>query len=140
MKHQFQLPKSVLWFGDKSVLLAQGAVLSASPAIDCSLLGFTAALICPLTVFYWKVAIAVYVNVIVLGNRLKNMVVSVLCLFGRVVLAYFLEWVDSALQVSRLGPEWFRLWAGFVQFQYGELENDGVWYKDRVGYGRVKVW
>ena len=28
-----------------------------------------------------------------------------------------LVWVDSALKVSRLGPEWFRLWAGLVQFQ-----------------------
>ena len=81
-EHRFQLPKSALWFGDKSALLAQGAVFSGTSVIDCSLFGSTAALIRPLRLghciymYCWKVAIAVYVNVTILGYRLKKDVTS----------------------------------------------------------------
>ena len=66
-----------LWFSDKSALLAQGAVLSGSPVIDCSLLDSmaTATLIRPSglgnCIYCWKVTIAVYVNATILG-RLKK--------------------------------------------------------------------
>ena len=62
--------------GDKSALLAQEAVISSSPVIDCSLLGFTATMIRPSRlghfIYCWKVTIAVYVNVTILGYRLKK--------------------------------------------------------------------
>ena len=54
------------------------------------------------------------------------MIVSALGWLGRV-------WVDSALKMSRLGPEWVQLWAGLVQFQNGALENYGVWFKGQGG-------
>ena len=65
-----------LWFGDKSALLAQGAVLSGSPVINCSLLGSTATLIRPSRlghcIYCRKVTIAVSVNATLLAYRLKK--------------------------------------------------------------------
>ena len=41
---------------------------------------------------------------------------------------------DLILGVARfsLKGESFRLWAGLVHFQKGAVENDGVWYKNRL--------
>ena len=77
-EHWFEFPNSALWFGDKSALLAQGAVLSSSPYIDCSLLDSTAIFIhvrpsrLDHCIYCWKVTIAVYVNATILGYRLKK--------------------------------------------------------------------
>ena len=74
--------------------------------------------------FCWTVAIAVYVNATILRYRLKKDATSFKNMgrFGPVLVkpgrfGLILVWVDSALKVSRLGPGWFRLWAGLVQFQ-----------------------
>ena len=42
---------------------------------------------------------------------------------GRVVLASFGVWVDSALKVSRLGYEWFRLWDGVGPVSIGRIRE-----------------
>ena len=67
-------------------------------------------------------AIAIFVNATILGYRLKKDATGFKNMghfgpmlvkpgrFGRI-----LVWVDSALKVSRLGPDW--LWAGLAQFQ-----------------------
>ena len=58
-----------LWFGGKWALLAQGVVLSGSPAsrLHCNLdTPFKACIFC------WKVTIAVYVNATIVGYRLKK--------------------------------------------------------------------
>ena len=54
-----------------------------------------------------------------------------------------LVWVDSALKLSRLSRGLFLRWAGLVQFQKGELENDGISYQDRISlwYKRQgRIW
>ena len=94
------------------------------------LLGSTATLICPSRlghcIYCWKVTIAVYVNATLLGYRLKKDATSSqnmgrfgpgLVRSGRVVSALFWVWVDSAVKMSRFGPEWFRLCTDLVQFQ-----------------------
>ena len=68
-------------------------------------------------------ALAVYVNATILGYRLKKDATSFKNMghFGIVLVTpgrfgLILVWVDSALKLRRLGPEWFRLWAGSVHF------------------------
>ena len=61
--------------------------------------------------------IAVYVNATILGYRLKKDATSSQNMGrfgpGLVRPGHF----DLILGVGRLGPEWFRLWTGLVQFQ-----------------------
>ena len=75
-------------------------------------------------IYCLKVAIAFYVNATLLGYRLKKDATSFKNMgrFGPVLVkpgrfGLILVWIDSALKVSRLGPEWFRLWIGLVHFQ-----------------------
>ena len=110
--------------------MGYNAVFSSSPVIECSLIDFTAALIRPLRyglcMNCWKVANRCLCNCH--STRLKKDATSfknmgrfglVLVKLGRFGL--ILVKVDSAVKFeafrNRLGPEWFRLWAGLVQLQ-----------------------
>ena len=105
-----------------------GLYFQAVQLLNAGLLDSTATLICPLRlghcIYCWKEAIAVYVNATILGYRQKKDATSFKNMgpFGPVLVkpgrsGLTLVWIDSALKVNRLGPEWFRLWVGLVQFQ-----------------------
>ena len=79
---------------------------------------------CNLDVLFKAWSLHILVNATILGYRLKKDAPSFKNMrrFGPVLVkpgrfGLILVWVDSALKVSLLGPEWFWLWPGLVQFQ-----------------------
>ena len=71
-----------------------------------------------------SLAIVVYINATLLEYRLKKDATRSKNMgrFGPGLVrpgrfGLMLGVVDSALKVSRLGPEWFRLWAGLIKCQ-----------------------